>query len=202
MKKLIKSISFDLFNALLLTFMLSYGSGVFAQSTYSGNATKVTISGTSTLHDWDMVSSSGMVTFQAETEGDKVTKISGLSFKVKAETLKSSKSGLDNNAYKALDTKKHTEIRFNSNSVIVSPTGDKSFIAKATGTMEIKGAKKTVTIEAKGVYNPAEKSITFNGDYSFNMTEYGVQPPTVMMGTIKTGDKIKIDYNLKALPQK
>lgn len=199
MKKLINSISINLFGALFLVFLLGTSTDISAQTAYANNAAKITVSGTSTLHDWEMISSVGSVKFQAEMADNKVTKITGLSFNVKAETLKSSKSGLDNNAYKALDTKKHPQVKFNANSAVVTSTGSNSFTVKATGTLEIKGAKKTVTLEAKGTYN-TDKSISMNGSYSFNMSEYGVEPPTVMMGTIKTGDKVKIDYNFKAKP--
>ena len=42
----------------------------------------------------------------------------------------------------------------------------------------------------------ADKSITFNGSYKLKMTEYKVDPPTAMLGAIKTGDGIEVKYNL------
>ena len=47
----------------------------------------------------------------------------------------------------------------------------------------------------------SNKSITVNGSTKFNMTEYKVTPPTVMMGTIKTGDAVTVEYSGKLMPK-
>lgn|SRR5690606_7449025 len=168
--------------------------------TYQSSAAKVTIKGTSTLHDWDMTSSSGAVKATFTVSNDQVTDISALSFNVSAESLKSSKSGLDKNAYKALKTGTHKQIAFTMTSGKVTPGSGGNFKVSVTGNLTIAGTTKTTTIQGMGVYNPADKSISVKGSTKFNMTEYKVTPPTVMMGTIKTGDSITIDYNVKLTP--
>lgn len=165
--------------------------------TYQSSAAKVTINGTSTLHDWDMTSSSGTIKATFTVSNDQVTNISALSFNVLAESLKSSKSGLDKNAYKALKTGTSKQITFTMTSGKVTPGSGSNFKVSVTGNLTIAGTTKATTIQANGVYNPADRSITVKGATKFNMTEYKVTPPTVMMGTIKTGDSITIDYSAK-----
>lgn len=168
--------------------------------TYQSSAAKVTIKGTSTLHDWDMTSSSSAVKATFTVSNDQVTDINALSFNVSAESLKSSKSGLDKNAYKALKTGTHKQITFTMTSGKVTPGSGGNFKVSVTGNLTIAGTAKATTIQGTGVYNPADKSISVKGSTRFNMTEYKVTPPTVMMGTIKTGDSITIDYNVKLTP--
>ncbi len=172
-----------------------------AQDTYRSAATQATIQGTSTLHDWNMSSSKGQTTASFTIEGNQVIKINTLTFTVAAESLKSDKSALDKNAYKALDTDKHKNITFAMTSGTVTATGGNSFQVKATGRLTIAGTTKQTTIAATGQFNPSDKSIAFTGNTTFKMTGYDVKPPTVMMGTIKTGDEITVSYNGKLTAQ-
>lgn len=171
-----------------------------AQTSYQSNTGKVTIQGTSTLHDWDMTSSKGQTKATFTIADDQVTGISALTFTVQAESLKSSKNGLDKNAYKALSTDKHKQITFTMTSGKVTSEGGNKFKVTATGNLNIAGTSKPTTITATGQYNPSSKAITVSGSTKFKMTQYNVKPPTVMMGTIKTGDDITIDYQVTLTP--
>lgn len=66
--------------------------------------------GTSSLHDWEVVAKeqSGSITFK-DMEAAEIEKIS---FEVIAESLKSGKSGMDKNIYKALNTNAHKKISY------------------------------------------------------------------------------------------
>lgn len=172
-----------------------------AQHVYRSNATQATVKGTSTLHDWDMTSSKGQTKASFVIEGNQVKGINSLSFTVPAESLKSDKSGLDKNAYKALGTDKHATITFTMTSGTVTPSGNNTFRVKATGNLTIAGTTKQTTITAHGQFNPSDRSISVNGNTIFKMTGYHVKPPTVMMGTIKTGDEITVIYSGKLMAQ-
>jgi polyisoprenoid-binding protein YceI len=39
-------------------------------------------------------------------------------------------------------------------------------------------------------------SMTVSGDYTLKMTDYGIQPPKAMWGTIKTGDEVTIKFEI------
>lgn len=168
-----------------------------AQTNYQSNNGQVTVKGTSTLHDWDMKSAKGQTKATFGLTGDQVSSITALSFTVAAESLKSDKNGLDKNAYKALDTDKHKQITFTMTSGTVTAAGGNKFKVSATGNLNIAGTSKRVTLTADGQYNPSDKSITVNGSTKFKMTDYQVKPPVLMMGTIKTGDDITIEYQVK-----
>jgi hypothetical protein len=38
--------------------------------------------------------------------------------------------------------------------------------------------------------------IRFKGSKQFKMTEYGVKPPTLMLGTMKVGDPVTVSFDL------
>lgn len=170
---------------------------VLAQTNYSSNTTQTTVKGTSTLHDWEMKSTNGQSKATFTVADGKVTDLTALTFTVVAESLKSDKNGLDKNAYKALDTDKHKNITFTLTNATVTQTGANTFKISATGNLQIAGSSKRTTITADGQYNATDKSITVRGNTTFNMSAYGVKPPVLMMGTIKTGDEITISYQVK-----
>lgn len=121
--------------------------------------------------------------------------VSSISFTVPAESLKSEHSGMDKNTYKALNTSKYNNISFAASSVTVKPTGGTGYLLTARGKLTISGVTKDVVLTANGTMN-TDKSISYTGSYKLNMTDYNVEPPSIMMGAIKTGEFVTVKYDL------
>jgi polyisoprenoid-binding protein YceI len=181
--------------SLVLAFLFNGLTNTFAQVKYHAQTLDLVVSGTSTLHDWEMKSSKGQCDASILVANDKMT-LSGLSFNFPAESLKSGHSMMDNNTYKALHTEKNPNITFVLTSGNVTPAGANTYQLKGIGKLTIAGKTIETDLVATIKYNPADKSFTCTGVKKFKMTQYGVKPPTVMLGTIKTGDEISISYNL------
>lgn len=179
----------------LVILVCMYSLPILAQQAYTSSSTTTVIKGTSTLHDWDMKSTNGNTQATFTVENGEITGITALTFTVNAETLKSSKSGLDKNAYKALNTGKHKNIIYKMTSGTVAKSGS-SYTIRTNGTLTIAGTSKALNLTTTATLN-SDQSISVKGATKFEMSNYGVTPPTVMMGTIKTGDAITIDYNAK-----
>lgn len=167
----------------------------FSQAKYHAAALNVTVAGTSTLHDWEMVSTKGQFEALVTIDKDNLA-FSGLTFVVPAESLKSGHDGMDKNTYKALNTQKNPNISFVLSSSDVTPSGANTYQFKGIGKLTIAGTTVLTDITGTVKYNPADKTFTCVGTKKFKMTQYNVKPPTVMMGAIKTGDDISISYNL------
>jgi polyisoprenoid-binding protein YceI len=188
--KIVKNIS-------LVLLLMSIGYVSLTQIKYADKGVNVIIKGTSTLHDWEMVSKEGKCDAAFSLNGDKLTGVTSLSFVVAAETLKSGTNGLDKNGYKALNTKKYPSISFYMTSGAVTPVDATTYQFKGQGNLTIAGTTRLTDINATLKYNPADKSFTCSGTKTIKMTDWKVTPPTLMFGTIKTGDQLSIIYNLK-----
>ena len=71
----------------------------------SSGGVKLTIEGTSNIHDWDMASKQGSCSAEfLFGPGGHLAGLSSLQFSVPAESLKSDKKAMDKNTYKALQT--------------------------------------------------------------------------------------------------
>lgn len=184
---------------LLLTAVFSFTTkGSLGETKYHSQNLSIVLSGTSTLHDWDMKSAQGRAdaVFNLGAD-DKLAEVTALNFTLPAESLKSEHTAMDNNAYKALKTKENKTISFVQTSASVSQINATTYQIKVLGKLTIAGTTKVTDLVATAKYNPADKSFAVSGSKKFKMTEYGVKPPTVMMGTIKTGDAITVTFNTK-----
>jgi polyisoprenoid-binding protein YceI len=175
---------------------LSLSALVNAQTKYHASYTKVAIAGTSTFHDWDMISEKANCDISFNFDGVNITGLSSLLFTVKSETLKSDHKGMDKNAYKALNTEKFPDISFTSSYANIRPNGPNNYIVSAKGKMTISGTTKEVWLAANCTVNPQDMSIQSTGSLKIKMTEYNVEPPTFMFGAMKTGDEITVKYNV------
>lgn len=166
--------------------------------TLSNSKSTMSLSGTSTMHDWTMNSKgfSSETLFQFDSGSGKELKgIQSLQFSLPAETLKSDKKGLDKNAYKALKTDQHKNIIFNMKSSKVSHVKGQTFQVSATGNLTVAGVTKPVTINVHCTVN-ADKSITCSGSHKLKMTDFDVKPPSFMLGAMKTGNDVVLDFSM------
>jgi hypothetical protein len=181
----------------LIAFSLILCIGAFAQVRYSSKSMSLTVSGTSTLHDWDMKSAIG--TFEGNftlNSAGAITAVNGLNFSTKAESLKSGHDAMDKNAFKALKSDKAPVITFTSNVATITNLDATDFTVKSTGKLTIAGATLDAEIVATCKVN-ADKSITVMGSKKISMKEFSMAPPTFMMGTIKTGNDVTLKFDLK-----
>ncbi len=182
----------------LLTFafvLLSLNS--YGQSHYlSTGPSHISISGTSTMHDWTMKSDKATYDAVIETspQGDPVQLIS-LSLSVPAASLKSGKGGMDKNAYSALKTDKYKQITFQ----LTSGKIDGKTI-KCHGNLTIAGTTKQIDIETTYTISP-NGSIQCKGSKKLTMTDYNVEPPSFMFGSVTTGNEITVSFDVSLAPK-
>ena len=150
------------------------------------------VSGTSTLHDWDMKAAKGECTalFTFGTDG-KLASITELSFTAPAEGLKSGHEGMDKNAYKSLKTDKYKNITFALGYAKVNADGTINGIGKLT----IAGVTHDAELSVNYRINP-DNSISINGSKKINMFYYKMEPSTFMGGMFKIGDEVNLKFDL------
>jgi len=176
--------------------MVSLSAFLNAQVKYHASYTKISIAGTSTLHNWDMNSEKADCDISFNFDGANITSLSSLVFTVQAETLKSDHKGLDKNAYKALNIEKYPVISFSSNFANIRSNGPNSYVISAKGKLTISGVSKEVWLAGVTTINPSDMSVQTVGSAKIKMTEYNVAPPTFMFGAMKTGDEITVKFNV------
>jgi polyisoprenoid-binding protein YceI len=162
-----------------------------AQQVYKiGPETSIQVDGTSSLHDWTCK----VETFAGEgkfsLEGNMLTEITGLKISLAANSLKSGKGAMmDKNTYKALKADEFPQIVYELQGTKVLPGGKVS----TTGKLTIAGVSKVVKMEVNYQVNAGK--VTVKGALPILMREYKIDPPTAMMGTIKTGEEVTVVFH-------
>jgi polyisoprenoid-binding protein YceI len=186
-------------SAVALTVTLAAGAVGVAQSPLAIDTARITIAGTSNIHDYTASTTTARVTrvrlgsaVAGDAFWDEVQKPGGLEafdISITAGSLKSTKEGLDKNMYKALKVKEHPEITFSLARIEGQPGA-----LNAIGTLRIAGAEREVTLPLKTV-RKGEK-LAVSGTLGVLMTDYGIAPPKAMMSMVKADPKITITFEV------
>jgi hypothetical protein len=179
---------------LLLPFILA------AQTSYRSVSGKVTIQGTATTNDWEMTSNAIGVTAAFDVnELGQLSDFVGLNFSMGVLTLKSDKQGLDNNAYKAMNAANFAVIKFGAVTGVIKPQGASDYTITANGIMQVAGKSVNTQLVATCVRN-ADGTLTCNGTKTMKMSEFGVKPPSFMLGAIRVNDQFNATFTVVLKP--
>ncbi len=155
----------------------------------------VSIHGTSNLHDWNETvgTVSGAGTVSQNSDGS--FNLDAINITMEVHSIKSTEgSAMNNNTYKALKADADPEITIKLVGPIRSikaKAGETTVPAKANLT--IAGVTKSIDMQVK-VSMPGQGKLLFEGAQSIKMTDYGINPPTALFGTLKTGNEITISF--------
>jgi len=109
--------------------------------------------------------------------------------------LKSGESGLDKNLYKAMKSDQTPEIHFTLTHYEASPAAaDGSVPFQAAGQLSIAGVVKDITLQ--GTARLATPGLVMDGEYGLKMSDFGIKPPKLLLGTIKVADPVLIHFHL------
>ena len=171
----------------LLVLALALHTTLSAQNAlvFQPESSNMTISGTSTLHDWESVVED--IKVSATLDNNNITDVN---VTIKSESIKSGKNGMDKNTYNALMTNKYPNINFTASTLSIDGA-----TLKGKGAITIAGTTKTIPV-ALTFESWTEDSYLIRGSVPIKMTDYGIEPPKAMMGTIKTGDDLTIDFEI------
>jgi hypothetical protein len=161
------------------------------------NSARVVIEGTSNVHDWTASTTAVLFTAVdvATSEGDVLQEalqpgsLKRLEVTIPAKGLTSPKEGIDKNMHKALKVEEHPHITFRLRALDAAAGG-----YSATGMLTIAGVEKEVALNLQ--VEPKGRTLAVTGTTNLVMTDFGVKPPTAMLGMVKASPKITIRLEL------
>ena len=167
-----------------------------AQTLYeqAGNS-RITVSGSSTLHEWTMTTTEGkaQASFEVDENGAP-SRLNSLSLKVRSESLKSGQTAMDKNAYSTLNTDVYKTITFSLVSATIANTK-----IQCDGNLTIAGVTKRIALDVVYKLMP-DRSLQCSGTKKINMSDFEIDAPSFMFGTVKTGNEIVISFRVNLAP--
>lgn len=159
---------------------------------------RVSIAGTSNIHPYTASTTTVRITRAQLAAGvagpafwDDIVKpgaLAGFEVSIPAGTLASTKDGLDKNMHKALRVEQHPEIVFRLLRIEPAAAG----ALKAVGVLRVAGVERDVALAVTTRRN--DSTLSVKGEVTLLMTDFGIKPPTAMLGMLKTDPKVTVTF--------
>ncbi len=180
-----------------LALAATLATGLAAQGTNAlrltlGPDKKIWIEGSSTVRKYSCTTADFQAT--AEPATTTVTAVQTVDVRIPVKSLSCGNGTMEKHLQHALKADENPEIRFELKSYTVGEKTAAGTEVTATGVMTIAGTSKTV--ELTGLVTPTATGLRVQGQTPLRMTEFGVKPPTLMLGTLKVADAITVHYDV------
>ena len=175
--------------ALLVTAAVASGQMALPRNLSLGKESRVWLDGTSTVRSYTCNATKLDVAVVAESDESPATMVKSASVNVPVAQLECGNKTMNEHMRKALKAETNPQITWKMTSYEVQGA---NVVIK--GKLTIAG--KENAIELRGTGSAANNTLRFKGSKQFNMTEYGVKPPSLMLGTMKVRDPVTVSFDL------
>ncbi len=163
-------------------------------------ASRIWVSGTSNGKNFECKAVSPDVTVEttkahavsAVAAGEKA--VGAVNLKISVATMDCGSDTMNGHMKDAMNAKAHAAIEFSVASYALVKAAD-SVGVTLEGTLNINGVPKPVTITATAA-NAGGDVLHLTGAYELDMKDYGVKPPSLMLGTMRVGEKVQVHFDL------
>jgi hypothetical protein len=159
------------------------------------NESSITISGTSSLHDWHEKAEDFKIDLELTSGKSFLPVISNVLFSCKVTSITSDNSLMTNKTHDAFGAEKYPEILFWSDGQSSLVSSNDGFSTTIKGKLYINGVKKQVSVPVEAQISGDQ--LLVRGSKSLNMVDYSIKPPTAILGTLKTGEEVTVTFDLK-----
>ena len=160
---------------------------------FSVKSYKVSVKGTSSLHDWESSVDKLEARGAFSLSGNALSDVKDVVVKIPVKAIKSTKGKMmDNKTWDAFNYEKNPTITFTLSERKINPT-KQSLIAN--GTLTMAGVSKSVELHLVYKILPGGE-LQVTGEHKLLMSDFKMEPPTAMMGTIKVGDEIAVGFQI------
>jgi polyisoprenoid-binding protein YceI len=154
---------------------------------------RMTVQGSSTLHEWESQITKADWKGAFQMNAVALADVRNVEVKIPVESIKSTKGKMmDSKTYDAFNYEKYPFIVYTLSSAKVNEANG---TIEAKGTLSMAGVTKPLDLVAKYKILPGgEVQVTLSK--KLKMTDFSMEPPTAMMGTIKVGDEVTVNFDI------
>lgn len=161
---------------------------------------KLWVDGTSTVRSWTCKAGVVDAVLEATSENAISAVLGGenavkaVTFTVPTDKMDCGNGTMNGHMWKAIKSKEFPTITFQLGTYTIAKAADTSKVT-LNGSLTIGGVTKPITMESK-LSAAATGAMRVMGTYELNMKDYDIKPPTLMLGTMKVGEKVKVGFDL------
>lgn len=200
-------------NILITLAALTLGAAVGGAQTSSAvrlqlqPGSEISFIGTSTLHGFSCKTTEFDAQLSVDPEyatnlADLARPIGAVNVTIPVSSLDCGNKGLQNNMLKALKADQHATITFRLDTyeIEAATRTETAFTAQAVGALRIAGRERPIQLRVRGERHP-DGAVRARGERDLLMSDFGIRPPTMMLGAVKTGDRVVVKFDLHARPR-
>ena len=126
--------------------------------------------------------------------------VQGLELTLPARSLHSKRDGLDKYLWQDLRADQFPSIGFHLSRYTVAPRAARSdtIELRAEGTLTVAGRARPVAVAGRAYRSP--RGVWLEGTHGLLMTEYGIKPRRMMLGSLRVKDRIVVHFRLLLVP--
>ena len=174
---------------------------------------KVWLEGDSTLHKYKASAKAFTLTGNALKKGApglgggpeteqlaRAQEVGTLQLTLPVGQLSSGEKGLDENLQKAMKAAAFPNVVFKmaNYQVLQSATPQASMVLHLRGTLSMAGVERPVELNAHA--DTVTRGLHLVGSKALLMSDYGIKPPVLMGGLIKTADQVMVRFDVELVP--
>ena len=163
-----------------------------------GTGSKVWVEGTSTVRGFRCEST--QVTGTADAAGTELSQVGQArgEITIPVQTLDCRNGTMNGHMRNAHKAAQNPSIRFRATSVRVTPSSPTQGAVAMTGQLTIAGQTREVTID--GTAAREGSGLRVRGSERITMTDFGVQPPRLMAGTMRVHAPVTVGFDVVLRP--
>ncbi len=184
----------------LLGFFISL-SGISAESPYRLRNFDMRIQGTSNIRDWESKATVMHLEleFDNDDEGDpSFDSLSTMIIRVPVADIEGSIRGMNRTMQRAMKADRFPEtiFRLDIDEEMKETLANERFNIRTQGTLEMAGVTRKVDVSGRG-RRLDDGDILLGGSSSLKMSDFNIDPPTLLFGALRTRDEIEIVFTLR-----
>ena len=175
-----------------VTIAITFGS---VPQTAAQSTVDFAVSGNSTIRGWtcEVTGTATLTTGGGDTAPGFETGVQAVVLTVPVAEFTCPNEEMTEHLMEAMRPDEHAEITFEMTSYDVTGQG-----AQASGSLTILDTTETVTVSLE--LTPTGAGADIEGEVRLDMTDYGVDPPTVMLGMLRVRPQITIEFSGSVSP--
>lgn len=128
-----------------------------------------------------------------------------LKLDIRVDSIECGKRKMNHDLQKALKAEQHPEISFlfQEANILDEPNLNQNediFKLQVKGLLTVAGTTKEISFTTEAHYIN-EGRVSARGGTTINMTDFGVEPPTALMGLIRANEELTVNFDLIATPK-
>lgn len=162
---------------------------------------RVWVTGGSTIRSWECEAERLEIRVRISGDPDRL-EIADLGDAVSLVELHAATPAMDcdndtmnNHMWEALNAREHGWISFRMSDYELESAGNSDSGVRISGTLAMAGETHDVVLDAT-LEQQADGTLALEGSHELNMTDWGISPPRLMLGTLRVDEVVQVHWDL------